>query len=1008
MTRIATSFLLIIGFSEIIYAQQEFVISHYSQNNGLPQNSVNDLFWDQKNYLWLSTEEGLVRFDGNLFYSFNVGNTSFINSDRFRWILKDADERILTSTAFGKVVEIKGNHIQPTSLQVSIGTGMRGILPSHQSLTKIVNTMQNGLSKTWARPAQFVYVRNQSYALGINYIYRIQNGLSIDSIVLPQKIHHLINIGKRAYGIENGMLYYFDAQQKQLMPVKNQPRVSKKSKISIHSEKSTSKAYISIDNIIYDMVPSNDPLVLSYNKILDVSKTINGEINCISRNTFSNIIAIGTATNGLYLFKPKLFTTRNHQNNYVKNNGYYGQIAFNDSTVLTSYGDLISAHSSQTSAFNMHGISRRVIYKSTRGTLWTSRIDTLIYQTPGGSSGMIPIGHNGTVNNIIGYGDSLMVVTTKQLVIVYQFKIVNRISFMTEMRPMPYDDWTFCLIDHDSMLLSFNNSIYAISLSPPHKIEQRYPYPSVRSLTKYKDWILGTSYGHGIFIINKGTLTQLPLDKAEHLQKAHAIEIIKDDQVFISTNNGLLQTSVDEISKYIGGESEQLYYRYFGNEDGIENTEFNGAAYPCSVTLKNGNVSFSNMNGLVWFDPQKLKYPGPNLRPFAFDHVDLDGTVYPIQDTIFLPSQTEKIDFKYTVKYWHNPYNINLDYQLEGFTQNWSAMPPPGQVLSFTNLPAGTYNLKIRCQTGFADSEVSYETICLIKEPQFHETGLFFFLILIGATLLIVGIIFLYNKRLLATNALLEARVTERTQALEEKNESLRESENELRQSVVVKNKLISIISHDIVTPLKFISLVSKNFKSYDSAGTVYAKEVIKEIHHTSQRLYDNAQNILNWVRFQNNLLSAQNITVSPFAIVEELCELFRDVASMQKSRLLNEVDMDDIIKTDKNILTIILQNLISNAVKYTHSCTINLTSSTDQSNYTITVSDDGHGMSENNLNRIESIRNKSKALQFDDSADGTGLGYLIIFELAELINASISIQSGKTGTRISISIPKL
>ncbi|MCU0442454.1 MAG: ATP-binding protein, partial [Bacteroidia bacterium] len=181
--------------------------------------------------------------------------------------------------------------------------------------------------------------------------------------------------------------------------------------------------------------------------------------------------------------------------------------------------------------------------------------------------------------------------------------------------------------------------------------------------------------------------------------------------------------------------------------------------------------------------------------------------------------------------------------------------------------------------------------------------------------------------------------------------------------------------------------------------------EIIREINHTSQRLFDNAQNILNWVRYQNNLIKVQQVNVSPFVIAEETRELLLDVAAMRKNQIENLVEMDDIVYTDKTILSIIIQNIVSNAVKYTQNNTIQIKSSWNNNRYEMIIADQGPGISANNLYRIEAIKHKMKTSNFNESADGTGLGYVIIFELADLIKAEIDIESSPEGTIVSIVI---
>ena len=346
-----------------------------------------------------------------------------------------------------------------------------------------------------------------------------------------------------------------------------------------------------------------------------------------------------------------------------------------------------------------------------------------------------------------------------------------------------------------------------------------------------------------------------------------------------------------------------------------------------------------------------------------------------------------------------------MEYKLVGFNKSWNPIVNINEPLSFTNLSAGNYTLIVKIQTGFTASSIAFFRLSLKKAPKYYETIWFMLGVVIIVVLLIYLVTKAYGRNLVTRNLLLEKNVNERTAELLAINDSLKASEQELIQSIRVKGKLISIISHDIVTPLKFISIVSRNFKSSSDEHTP-EKEVIREIHHTSQKLFDNAQNILNWIRYQNNLIVANKTSVSVYAVTEDIAELYLEMANMRKNTIINDVNMDDIVQTDKTILSIILQNLISNAIKYTHSSTIRIESFYENGRFSMSVSDDGPGISEENLNRIESIKSKAKTNMFEDSTEGTGLGYIIIFELAELINSDIIVRSEpKKGTWVTVSL---
>ena len=90
LTRIFVLVILCLG-SIAAQAQKyldNYAVSHYTDENGLPQNSVKSIAADKNGFIWLATENGLVRFDGQRFYTFDKSNSSLL-SPRFYSLLPD-------------------------------------------------------------------------------------------------------------------------------------------------------------------------------------------------------------------------------------------------------------------------------------------------------------------------------------------------------------------------------------------------------------------------------------------------------------------------------------------------------------------------------------------------------------------------------------------------------------------------------------------------------------------------------------------------------------------------------------------------------------------------------------------------------------------------------------------------------------------------------------------------------------------------------------------------------
>jgi K+-sensing histidine kinase KdpD len=231
-----------------------------------------------------------------------------------------------------------------------------------------------------------------------------------------------------------------------------------------------------------------------------------------------------------------------------------------------------------------------------------------------------------------------------------------------------------------------------------------------------------------------------------------------------------------------------------------------------------------------------------------------------------------------------------------------------------------------------------------------------------------------------------------------ELNKELYASEKKLKQSVDIKNMLISIISHDIITPLRFISITAKNaFKGKNMLNM----DFIKDIQTTSDKLHHNAQNILNWIRYQNNLIKVSKESVAVNPLVEDQLDLIAEMTAQKRNTFINDISYDDVIFTDATIINIIIQNIFSNANKYCQDTTIKITGENIGDKYHLHIDDNGPGMSKENLMRIKEI----KALRsVEVLSNRSGIGYIIIVELLELLNSKIKIESeeGK-GTKITL-----
>lgn len=976
----------------------QYTLHHFTQQNGLPQNSITDLTWDEFNFLWITTEDGLVRYNGNQFTTFNQSNSPWIKNDRFKWVMHNASKQLMASDAEGNIYQI--NQHKPQNNWYSYQYRyINGYLPDTSVLAAIL-TNPSFINRGTSLVFHPNYNQNHVYVQQQHVIYTFHNHSIIDSLVLPPGNLGCFSIANRIYSYTLNKVFYIDVIGKKIQPVVLPFKFTIAENNRFYNQFGKPCVVLKQGDKLHILNSDKNPLSLELTKSAVLPEKMKGFLQKILYHPSLNIFAISTNLNGFYLLKPSLFRTQSTSKMQEQSEGIYAHIPWNDTSILTSFGEIVSENQwSNAVPFRFKALNKKALLKDKNGFIWMLRFDSVLISDRNWNNILsIPTGSKHSIGAFIEWNNTILLVTEQEIIEFNNQKITRKISLQKASQSKNGD--IALLLEKDTLYIGLKNGIYKFDLRKMEMVK-KYQCLNSRSISRIGNLIICTTYGNGLYALVNDTLHQLPVDKNSYLSKAHnAVLADTSSFILVATNNGFFTTYLREIENYINKKTPSIYYHYFDKDDGILNTEFNGGCNPSYTVLPNGNITFSNMQGIVFVHPLNLKVPSKTNLHYV-NTVKLNGSVIEIKnDSIYIPSSFNSLSFSIGSVYWNNPANIQIAYQLNGSNQ-WNLLERHDESIVFTYLNPGLNTVTISIQTNFG--EYQKLIIKVFRQPAIYEELWFKIMsTILGITLLIL-LAYWYNKRLVQYNIILESKVDARTQQLKEMNVSLEKSKQELQQSVNVKNKLISIISHDIVTPIKFISMVSKNYnkKQY----TEPENEIIKEINHTSQRLFDNAQNILNWVRYQNNLIKVNTVNVSPFVIAEETKELLLDVAAMRKNTIENLVEMDDILLTDKTILSIIIQNIVSNAVKYTQHNTILIKSKWVHQQYVIEISDQGPGISSNNLYRIEAIKNKIKTSVFNESADGTGLGYVIIFELADLINAKIDVQSSTNGTIVSIQI---
>jgi signal transduction histidine kinase len=240
-------------------------------------------------------------------------------------------------------------------------------------------------------------------------------------------------------------------------------------------------------------------------------------------------------------------------------------------------------------------------------------------------------------------------------------------------------------------------------------------------------------------------------------------------------------------------------------------------------------------------------------------------------------------------------------------------------------------------------------------------------------------------------------------------NTQLTSQKQILEESSVLKDKIFSIISHDLRSPIASLSavlpLLDRNSLDEEVFNTI-KKNISKQLSSLNFTL----DNLLLWAKTQWKGGTPPNtISFTIAGIIENNIELLKPIAANKKIMLTATIDPDIHVWADKQQIDIIIRNLILNAIKFTNEKGLVVVNAKEMDDIVcITISDNGVGMTVDQLANLFQFKTHFTT-PGTQKEKGTGLGLLLCKEYALLNNGDISLQTEPgEGTIVSLTLPKL
>jgi signal transduction histidine kinase len=226
------------------------------------------------------------------------------------------------------------------------------------------------------------------------------------------------------------------------------------------------------------------------------------------------------------------------------------------------------------------------------------------------------------------------------------------------------------------------------------------------------------------------------------------------------------------------------------------------------------------------------------------------------------------------------------------------------------------------------------------------------------------------------------------------------ERTGELRTANTVKDRLLSVVSHDIKSPLNslrgILQIYNKGAITKDEFNH-FAQHVETDLNKTTILV----ENILYWTAGQLKGIKVHRETFDLYQLMEENIQLFQTAALNKKLTLTHHTPKPFEVRTDRNILNLVLRNLIANAVKFSfEGGTIHVHTKSKDKQLEVSVSDEGVGMDELTLSNLLETE-KTSHTSGTQNEGGTGLGLALCISYLESAGGVMSIQStpGKGST---------
>ena len=505
--------------------------------------------------------------------------------------------------------------------------------------------------------------------------------------------------------------------------------------------------------------------------------------------------------------------------------------------------------------------------------------------------------------------------------------------------------------------------------------------------------------GGGLIRLNIDTGENQQFTTRDGLSNEVLYAVYEDDynQLWLPSNNGLMRFDKTDFT-----------VKTFLEGDGITHNEFNTASH---YRDEEGLLYFGGLKGVTVVNPADfVENPEDLVIPLHITSAQvLNGKTGELADYTAELSKSQlltvnpsdkSVVLEFSLLNYENSYQNTYAYKLEGLDADWNYIQENS--LRLNSLPYGSYNLLIKGRGSQGMWSARELRVQLEVIRPFYKQAWFVVICVLLGIALIIGVFRWRVKSLKENQIKLQQMVDQRTRMVSDQKDRIAEQAEKLKTLDKTKSRFFANISHELRTPLTLIlGYLGKTLNNEEEVLSDATKSGLKISKRNGERLLNLTEEILDLSKLEAGELKIKLKPIRLHDFLSRIIDGYQSFVSQKKvvMEMHFSPDSDIVINMDEPKLDKILNNLVSNAAKYTDAGQgIRISVDSHQNNdaktaFTIKVNDTGRGIHPDDLPHVFDRFYQSN--QADAQTEGgTGIGLALAKELAELLGGTLSCSS--------------